>query len=180
MIRRQRLHSLVASLGLAIALAWTTIGPASARSLTGSAHVIDGDTLVMQGVRLRLEGIDAPETRQTCQDPRTRQPVQCGALAAEALRRLIANQEITCHLLQRDRYGRFIARCHVAGRMGGGLPVGRDLSAGMVASGWAVAYMAEARPDLGVAEQAARLRGLGIWATRFERPEDYRRSARGT
>jgi endonuclease YncB( thermonuclease family) len=63
--------------------------------------------------------------------------------------------------------------------MGSTLPIGRDLSAGMVASGWAVAYMADARPDLSVAEQAARLRGLGLWATRFDRPEDYRRSARG-
>jgi endonuclease YncB( thermonuclease family) len=166
-------------LGLAFALAWMATNPASAHSVTGGAQVIDGDTLVVQGVRLRLEGIDAPETRQTCQDTRTRLPIQCGALAAEALRRLIADQAITCHLLRRDRYGRFIARCHVTGRMGGNLPIGRDLSAGMVASGWAVAYMAEARPDLGVAEQAARLRGLGLWATRFERPEDYRRSARG-
>ena len=179
MIKPRTLRWFAAMAGMALAFALMAPYPASARSLTGSAHVIDGDTLVMQGVRLRLEGIDAPETRQTCQDLRTRQPIQCGVMAAEALRRLIANQEITCHLLQRDRYGRFIARCHVAGRMGGGLPVGRDLSAGMVASGWALAYMAEARPDLSVAEQAARLRGLGIWATRFDRPEDYRRSARG-
>ena len=177
-IKRLGRRFLVASLGFAVAFSWATNAPASARTLTGSAHVIDGDTLVVQGVRLRLEGIDAPETSQTCQDQRTGHVIQCGALASEALKSLIANQPITCHLLRQDRYGRHIARCHVSGRMGGNLPVGQDLSAGMVANGWAVAYMANSRPDLGVAEQIARARGLGIWATRFERPEDYRRSTR--
>ena len=177
-IKRLGFRSLVALLGFSVAFSWATNSPVSARTLTGAAQVIDGDTLVVQGVRLRLEGIDAPETSQTCQDQRTRHVIQCGALASEALQRLIANQPITCHLLQQDRYGRYIARCHVSGRMGGNLPVGQDLSAAMVTNGWAVAYMANSRPDLGVAEQIARVRGLGIWATRFERPEDYRRSAR--
>ena len=177
-IKRLGFRALFASLGFFVVFSWAANGPVSARTLTGDAHVIDGDTLVVQGVRLRLEGIDAPETGQTCEDQRTKHVIQCGALASEALKRLIANQPITCHLLRQDRYGRHIARCHVSGRIGGNLPVDQDLSAGMVMTGWAVAYMAKSRPDLEVAEQSARARGLGIWATRFERPEDYRRANR--
>jgi endonuclease YncB( thermonuclease family) len=177
-IRRFGVRLLVASLAFVVVFSWAANDPLLARTLTGEAHVIDGDTLVVQGVRLRLEGIDAPETGQTCQDQRTRHVIQCGALASEALKRLIANQPITCQLLRQDRYGRHIARCHVSGRMGGNLPAGQDLSAGMVMNGWAVTYMANSRPDLEMAEQTARARGLGIWATRFERPEDYRRSNR--
>jgi len=177
-IRRLGVHLLVASLAFVVVFSWAANDPVLARTLTGEAHVIDGDTLVVQGVRLRLEGIDAPESGQTCEDQRTKHVIHCGALASEALKRLIANQPVTCHLLRQDRYGRHIARCHVSGRMGGNLPVGQDLSAGMVMIGWAVAYMAKSRPDLEVAEQSAKERGLGIWATHFERPEDHRRSDR--
>jgi endonuclease YncB( thermonuclease family) len=41
------------STGLALALA---------ADLTGQASVIDGDTLEIHGARIRLWGIDAPET----------------------------------------------------------------------------------------------------------------------
>lgn len=32
----------------------------------GLAKIVDGDTLVVDGLRVRLEGIDAPEAGQTC------------------------------------------------------------------------------------------------------------------
>ena len=35
--------------------------------LTGDVRVIDGDTIAVGETRIRLEGIDAPETAQTCQ-----------------------------------------------------------------------------------------------------------------
>src|SRR5436305_1573118 len=35
-------------------------------ALTGAVRVIDGDTLVVNDTRVRLEGIDAPEAGQTC------------------------------------------------------------------------------------------------------------------
>jgi endonuclease YncB( thermonuclease family) len=34
----------------------------------GQAHSLDGDTLVVDGHRIRLYGIDAPETGQLCSD----------------------------------------------------------------------------------------------------------------
>ena len=40
--------------------------PASAETLTGGARIIDADTVEIAGEKLPLEGIDAPESRQTC------------------------------------------------------------------------------------------------------------------
>lgn len=39
---------------------------AQAQILTGTVSVIDGDTLDMGGAHIRLFGIDAPESDQTC------------------------------------------------------------------------------------------------------------------
>ena len=47
-------------------LALPCVVPASAETLTGGACIIDADTVEIAGEKLRLEGIDAPESRQTC------------------------------------------------------------------------------------------------------------------
>jgi endonuclease YncB( thermonuclease family) len=43
-------------------LFFVSTGLALAADLTGQASVIDGDTLEIHGARIRLWGIDAPET----------------------------------------------------------------------------------------------------------------------
>ena len=48
-------------------LAKQTIATA-ATTITGSARISDGDTIRVQGTRIRLNGIDAPETDQVCID----------------------------------------------------------------------------------------------------------------
>jgi endonuclease YncB( thermonuclease family) len=40
--------------------------PTFADNLTGQASIIDGDTLEIHGTRIRLWGIDAPESNQLC------------------------------------------------------------------------------------------------------------------
>ena len=44
--------------------------PAFADDLIGQASVIDGDTLEIHGTRIRLWGIDAPESNQFCRGRR--------------------------------------------------------------------------------------------------------------
>ncbi len=81
--------------------------------MTGVASVIDGDTIEVHGQRIRLHGIDAPESRQLCRlDGKT---WQCGKDAAIALAKKIARRPVICEELDRDRYGRMVARCTVAG-----------------------------------------------------------------
>lgn len=93
---------------LAMTLIAVMIGPALA-DITGTARVIDGDTIDIGGARIRLYGIDAPEGRQLCFDDG--EPWLCGADAASALRRKIGDRQITCEELDRDRYERIVARC---------------------------------------------------------------------
>ena len=97
--------------------------------ITGSAQVIDGDSLVVAGVEIRLYGIDAPEYRQTCF--RRGRPWACGVDATRTLRALIASRPVGCRAREEDRYGRTVATCSVDGR---------DLGAAMVSGGHAVAY----------------------------------------
>ena len=98
-------------------------------SVAGPAQVVDGDTLAVAGQRVRLHGVDAPEANQLCE--RGGQPWRCGADATEALRAFLAGRPVACTPVDRDRFGRIVARCAVEGQ---------DLGAWLVGQGLAVAY----------------------------------------
>ncbi len=84
-------------------------------AVAGRGHAVDGDTLVIGGVRVRLEGIDAPETGQTC-GGRELSGWACGTAALDALARLVAGQHVSCTGSGYDAYGRLLASCTAAGR----------------------------------------------------------------
>ncbi len=134
--------------------------------VTGPATVIDGDTLEVQGQRIRLHGIDAPESRQLCR--LDGKPWQCGRDVAAALAEKIARRPVTCEDLGRDRYKRIIARCAVAGE---------DIESWMVVNGWAVAYRRFSLDYVGQ-EADARAARRGIWASKFVPPWEWRRGKR--
>ena len=134
--------------------------------IAGQARVIDGDTLDIRGTRIRLHGIDAPESRQMCRA--AGRYWSCGQQASRALAELIGPRRVVCSERGRDRYGRIVAVC-LAGRT--------DLNRWMVAKGWAFAYRQYAR--LYVAdEMAARAAGRGIWRGDAVPPWDWRRGER--
>ena len=147
------------------------IKPAAARSdvetIVGRASVIDGDTLAIRGRRIRLHGIDAPESGQICQDEMAR-PYRCGQRAALMLDRKIGRQNVYCHARGSDRYGRTIAVCEVNGV---------DLNGWLVAHGWAVAYTRYSSTYV-PQQVVARLNRRGIWSGSFELPEKWRRRRR--
>ena len=164
MIRMARLRPAFVLLAL-LALAC----PAAAQDvLAGPARVLDGDTVEIQGQRVRLHGIDAPESAQTCMDGAVR-PYRCGEVATKALAALIGRGPVACRVLNRDRYGRLIAVCY-RNQV--------DLNASMVATGHALAYRQYGTSYAGH-ENAARARRLGLWQGRFDAPWDWRRSQGG-
>ena len=118
-------------------------------------RVVDGDTLIVaSGDRIRLAGIDAPESKHP------QKPVQCLSEEASAfLSRLVDGKRIDCKVDSqgRDRYGRLL--CHV---FVGGSYVNRLL----VDEGLAIVYRAkrsDRHSELLVAEEKARGSGKGVW-----------------
>ena len=104
--------------------------------IIGKAKITDGDTIVIDDIRIRFTGSDAPESyffgkTQTCIDG-VGQEWECGNAATEKLKQLINNQTVRCTDEGKDRYGRTLGICYV-GEM--------DLQAEMVKSGMAVAYL---------------------------------------
>ena len=144
------LLALVGALGLALR--------PSGRGVEGEADVIDGDSLRVGAMEMRLKGIDAPEMRQTCY--RGGKPYRCGEAARQALQAKVAGRTLACRIDGRDRYGRALARCRVDGQ---------DLGAWLVREGLAVGYRDYERD-----EAAARARRAGLWAGEFQRPSLWR------
>lgn len=129
-----------------------------AAPVSGRAEVIDGDSLRIGGEEVRLEGIDAPEGRQTC----TRQGGEwdCGEESRRTLQRLVGRSVVSCNSVERDKHGRLLGRCEAEGR---------DLNGAMVEAGMAVSYGAYRDQ-----ERAAKAARRGLWAGDFQMPRDWR------
>lgn len=141
--------------------------------IIGRASVIDGDTIEVHGQRIRLWGIDAPESGQTC--TRDGGTYRCGQEAANGLSEWIAGRRVTCAARGRaDRYGRIVAMCwvqhprdrHHTGR--------EDLGMHLVESGLALDYARFSRGEYAEVERRAREGRRGLWAGEFQRPWEWR------
>jgi endonuclease YncB( thermonuclease family) len=151
----------------------------------GSARVVDGDTIVINEVRIRLEGIDAPESTQACgkssPDPVSPMPFgppnmlgkpdrpsnqwACGLAATRHLAHMIGHAEVRCDDLGPDKYGRTLGRCFV-----GTL----NLNAAMVRDGFAWAYVKYSKDYVSL-EAEARAASVGIWQGEAMPAWDYRK-----
>ena len=102
--------------------------------------MVDGDTLEVAGVRVRLFGIDAPETKQSCgrDGPAGggEAPYACGEASKAALAAKIGSTPVLCDVKSKDIYGRSVAQCSLVPRGGRA----EDLCAWQVQQGNAVAY----------------------------------------
>lgn len=114
----------------------------------------------MDGVEVRLEGVDAFEYDQRCGT------FACGEAASHQLKTLVARAEVVCDPQGEDRYGRILAHCAVEGR---------DLGEAQVRAGLALAYRRYSDRYV-AAEEAARRARAGAWAYEVRAPEDFRHS----
>jgi micrococcal nuclease len=90
--------------------------PSWSEWLLGVPRIVDGDTIEVDGVRVRLGGLHAPERGEPG-----------GAEATAFMERLTAGQTVSCEISGGDRYGRAVAICR--------LPDGRDVAAELVRAG---------------------------------------------
>lgn len=146
-------------------------GPSASASaenvLAGTASVIDADTLDIGKQRIRLVGVDAPESGQKCLD-KEQKLVRCGTISANALDQWINRNPVTCNIEGKDRYQRNLGKCFV-----------RDESVQdwLVRNGYAVAYRSYSTEFVD-AEVAARNAKAGMWAGEFVMPWDWRKGKR--
>ena len=122
-------------------------------------HVQDGDTVTAlmpstEHLRIRIAGIDAPESRQ-----------DFGTRSRQMLTRLVKGKAVQAEALSQDRYGRYVAVLTLNGG---------DVGLAMISAGLAWAYRdffkdlpdgyAEAYEQ---AESEARQSGRGLWGSPY-------------
>lgn len=135
--------------------------------LRGGATNNDGDTMKLatgeDTFKIRLWGIDAPESKQAC--TQNRREIACGAMAQKALAAMVEGREVGCKLKPAATFDRFNAVCFADGK---------ELNREMVRQGWAIADSAYSKGYYDTDETFAQKNRLGIWAMTFERPDHWR------
>jgi endonuclease YncB( thermonuclease family) len=125
--------------------------------------ITDGDTIRIDGEKIRFSGIDTPELRQTC----LKQGIKelCGITAKQILIDKIADNKIFCIREGKDQYKRTLAECFVNNE---------SLSSYLVKSGYAFAYRRYSKKFI-TDEDFARTNKIGMWSMEFDYPWDWRK-----
>ncbi|RWG08286.1 thermonuclease family protein [Mesorhizobium sp.] len=143
------------------------LGP-KPQPITGVASVIDGDTIEVHGQRIRFNGIDAPESKQYCDDAKGFE-YPCGRRSAEALDSfLAASRPVHCSFVTWDRYHRFVGDCRRAD--------GASVAAWMVEHGQALDWPRYSNGAYAQQQAKAQVAKVGVWVGKFEAPWDWRAS----
>ena len=141
-----------------LCLLWCNVSSAN------NLKVVDGDTIILNGEKIRFSGIDTPELKQIClQDD---QEIGCGMFAKMLLVKKIGNNTPECISEGKDVYKRTLAECFVNGK---------SLSKFLVRSGYAFAYRKYSTKFI-EDEDFAKANKLGMWAMTFQYPWDFRKT----
>ena len=129
-----------------------------------NVKITDGDTIKINGEKIRFSGIDTPELKQTC----SKQGIKtlCGITAKKILKDKIADNKIVCIREGKDQYKRTLAECFVNNE---------SLSSYLVRSGYAFAYRKYSKKFISD-EEFAKANNLGMWSMKFQYPWEYRKS----
>jgi endonuclease YncB( thermonuclease family) len=126
--------------------------------------IVDGDTIYLNGEKIRFSGIDTPELKQTCIKDGTKNT--CGITAKQMLINKIGNNIVECISEGKDQYKRTLAECFVNNE---------SLSSYLVRSGYAFAYRRYSKKFI-IDEDYAKSNQLGMWSMKFVYPWDYRKN----
>ena len=135
----------------------------------GQIKVVDADTIILNSEKIRLYGIDAPETNQYCYVKKEAWP--CGKLATKYLKNLLKDvspPSLHCKISSKDRYGRSIGVCYIEDK---------NINRSLVENGWALAYR-EYSKDYIHNEKLASQNKIGIWQGEFVEPWNWRKGVR--
>jgi len=126
--------------------------------------IIDGDTIHINGEKIRFSGIDTPELKQTCIN--NKKIIFCGLEAKNLLAKIIDNRDVNCISEGKDQYKRTLAECFV-----GDL----SISSYLVREGYAFAYRKYSKKFI-LDEEFAKKNKKGLWSMKFEYPWEYRKN----
>jgi len=149
---------------LTLFAALAVCGAAFAADVIGLASVIDGDTVEIHGTRIRIFGIDAPESDQLCRNEES-ELYRCGQKASNALFDFIARRPLECVEVDRDRYNRSVAVCSVGAT---------DITDWLVRNGLALDWPQYSKGDYADAQAEAKREQRGMWGGSFKEPWNYR------
>ncbi len=154
-------------------LSYNDIKSEEVKIISGIAKVIDGDTIQIEGKKIRFFGIDAPEKKQQCKKPwlsisfiSFSKDYPCGQISTDKLKKKINNKLLICKWSNKDRYKRYIAEC---------FKDKTNINAWIVRNGYAVAYRKYSKKFVSQ-EIFAKKEKLGLWSGTFMMPWDYRKN----
>ena len=127
-------------------------------------RIIDGDTIHLNGDKIRFSGIDTPEINQMCKKDEI--DIPCGEIAKELLIKKIGNTVPICILEDKDQYGRMLGECYIEKE---------SLSSYLVREGFAFAYTRYSKKFV-EDEQFAIKNKSGMWSMDFIFPWDFRKN----
>ena len=141
------------------------------KTIEGNAFVVDGDTIRINGEKVRFSGIDAPESyykgkEQICFKENER--ISCGKLSKAFLIKAINSQKVICEIEAKpDRYKRKLGECFINNK---------SLSRLLVKNGYAFDYPRYSKKKYASDQEHARENKLGLWDMKFEFPWDFRKN----
>ena len=144
---------------LVLSLLWGNV------SLANNLKIVDGDTIILNGEKIRFLGIDTPELKQTCLQGS--EEVNCGMFAKMLLVKKIGKNTPKCIGKKKDFYKRTLAECFINGE---------SLSKFLVRNGYAFAYRKYSKKFI-EDENFAKANKLGMWSMTFQYPWDFRKGS---
>ena len=138
----------------------------------GFPKIIDADTIVLNGIKIRLHGIDAPEVKQICSKPLLSfklfsfsKEYECGKYAKNKLFQFVNKKKIKCFLDKKDFFDRYLGTCFYKKK---------NINSWLVKNGYALAFSKYSKKYI-FDQNFAKKNRLGIWKGSFEKPWHWRK-----